>query len=175
MKIPIVSPNTSKQAACATLRQSIADWGYTSVENNETKPWGAYYRLSADEAERFVEEFFPGLSYDEACLGDPDVKLTPKILLVVPHKRLSWQYHHRRAERWRFLTRGFYHKSDSDEQGDLYEAKQSASVQFAAGERHRLCSQDEYVIVAEIWQHVVPGQPSDEEDIVHLADDFQRG
>jgi len=30
-------------------------------------------------------------------------KLSPKILIVAPIKRLSWQYHHRRAEIWRVI------------------------------------------------------------------------
>ena len=28
-------------------------------------------------------------------------KLSPKILIVSPNSKLSWQYHHRRAEIWR--------------------------------------------------------------------------
>ena len=28
-------------------------------------------------------------------------KFSPKILIVSPNSKLSWQYHHRRAEIWR--------------------------------------------------------------------------
>jgi hypothetical protein len=30
------------------------------------------------------------------------------------------------------------------------------------------------VLVAEIWQHTDPGNPSNEDDIVRLADDYSR-
>jgi hypothetical protein len=47
-------------------------------------------------------------------------------------------------------------------------------VEFQAGERHRLVGLDQLGIVAELWQHLDPAHPSDEEDIVRLQDDFGR-
>lgn len=169
-----LEPGSNKEQACASLRAWIEDINYEPVETNEDKPWGAYYRFDGSDARRFVEEFFPGLSYEEACLGKEDVELSPKFLLVQPQQRLSWQYHDRRAERWRFLTDGYYYKSMSDEPGDEVYATAGESVQFAAGERHRLCAEDGYVVVAEIWQHIDPAQASDENDIVRLEDDYSR-
>lgn len=155
--------------------QDIEAAEYTVAEVNAEKPWGAYIRISNDGADRFVEEFFPGLTPDEARLGIEGAELSPKILIVSPHQRLSWQYHGRRAERWRFLTEGAYKKSETDEEGEPIPAQVGDVVQFAKGERHRLIGIDgKYAIVAEIWQHVEPGNPSNEDDIVRVSDDYQR-
>ena len=42
------------------------------------------------------------------------------------------------------------------------------------GERHRLLGKDNWGVVAEIWMHTDPQNPSDEEDIVRLQDDYAR-
>ena len=42
------------------------------------------------------------------------------------------------------------------------------------GERHRLIGLNDYGVVAEIWQHTDKKNPSDEEDIVRVQDDFGR-
>ena len=41
-------------------------------------------------------------------------------------------------------------------------------------ERHRLIGLDDYSVVAEIWQHTDPNNPSDEDDIIRVQDDFGR-
>ena len=47
-------------------------------------------------------------------------KLSPKILIVKPAARLSWQYHNRRAEIWRVYkgSAGIV-RSDSDIEKDI--------------------------------------------------------
>lgn len=173
---PNFTKQVTKKVASTRVRDMIKETGYTIVEFNEDKPWGAYYRLHNDEAERFVQEFFPGLTMKEARLGHDDVDLSPKFLLVSPGQRLSWQLHHRRAERWRFLNKGAYFKSSADKQGKRLTAEPDTIVQFEQGERHRLCTFDDenYTLVAEIWQHTVPDAPSNEDDIIRLEDDYQR-
>ena len=44
--------------------------------------------------------FFPHLNPDDFA---GFARLSPKILLVAPGKRLSWQYHHRRSEIWKLI------------------------------------------------------------------------
>jgi mannose-6-phosphate isomerase-like protein (cupin superfamily) len=173
---PNLIRTTPKKMAFKSVRDMIEELDYTIVEANETKPWGAFYRMDDEQASRFISEFFPGLTMKEAKLGHSDVKLSPKFLIVAPGQRLSWQFHHRRAEKWRFLTDGAYHNSDTDKQGKKKVVPAGTTVQFAQGERHRLCStgMDGYVLVAEIWQHTDPGNPSNEDDIVRLADDYSR-
>lgn len=173
---PRITKTTSKKVAIRRIRDAIDDLGYTVVDKDEEKPWGAYYTFDSSEADRFIGEFFPGLSPVEARLGREGLELSPKLLLVSPGQRLSWQLHKRRAERWRFLNPGAYYKSVTDDQGDRVEVDAGHVVQFAKGERHRLCAlnEDAYTLVAEIWQHVDPEHPSDEADIIRLQDDYKR-
>ena len=173
---PGLKKTTPKNVVLKRVRDMLAQLDYPVVEMDEDRPWGAFYRLDDGQAERFVREFFPGLSHSEAKLGQDDVELSPKILVVAPGQRLSWQFHHRRAERWRFLTDGAYYSSNTDDQGDIITVKAGQSVQLAKGERHRLCAKDDknYVLVAEIWQHTDPARPTDENDIVRLSDDYAR-
>jgi mannose-6-phosphate isomerase len=163
----------------ATIVAEIANYvqavGYTIVELNDKKPWGAYIRIAGDNADRFVEEFFPDLTPQEARLGMEGVELSPKLLIVAPSQRLSWQYHNRRAERWTFLAPGVYNRSSTDNEGETVLANIGDVVQFNRSERHRLVgADDKYTVVAEIWQHTDPSAPSDEDDIIRLADDYKR-
>jgi mannose-6-phosphate isomerase len=174
---PDLVADTPRDAAITMLRDAIDELGYTVVDEDTTKPWGAFFRMDSSEAERFINEFFPGLDIAEAKLGRSDVELSPKFLLVAPGQRLSWQYHDRRAERWRFLSEGTYYRSHSDTLPSVTNAPAETIVQFDAGERHRLGAHQDgsnYTLVAEIWQHTDAAQLSEEADIVRLADDYQR-
>ena len=102
-------------------------------------------------------------------------KLSPKILIVAPYKRLSWQYHHRRAEIWRVIQglAGVI-RGNTDSENELEILNVGATVKLLQGERHRLVGLEDYVVVAEIWQHTSENDPSDEEDIVRVQDDLGR-
>ena len=167
--------NVDKATLVGEVVDAVKHAGYTIVDLNDTKPWGAYIRMDGVQADRFIEEFFPGLTPEEARLGDPTAELSPKLLIVAPGQRLSWQYHDRRAERWTFFTEGGYNKSTTDDEGEVLVAQPGSVVQFLKGERHRLVGvADKYAVVAEIWQHTDANSPSDEDDIVRLADDYNR-
>ncbi|NCU31101.1 phosphoheptose isomerase [Candidatus Saccharibacteria bacterium] len=151
------------------------NFGYVIDDVDLNKPWGFFVRFESTGAQQFIENFFPGLSYEDACLGNPDAQLSPKFLLVNPEGLLSWQYHERRAERWAYLTDGSYYKSMTDEKGEPHKAKAGDVVQFECGERHRLVGlDDEYVLVAEVWQHADKHNLSDESDIIRLEDIYKR-
>jgi mannose-6-phosphate isomerase-like protein (cupin superfamily) len=163
----------------AIITEEIAnrstDAGYEIVEINDTKPWGAYLRLHGDQADTFVGNFFDDLTPEQARLGNPNAELSPKFLIVTSNQRLSLQTHARRAERWRFLTPGFYYKGTTPEDVRLYEATDGEVVQFEKGDIHRLSGADKgFVVVAEIWQHTDPDDLSDENDIERLEDDYSR-
>jgi len=48
------------------------------------------------------------------------------------------------------------------------------TITLQQGERHCLIGLDDYAVIAYIWQHIDTNNPSDEEDIVRLQDDFGR-
>lgn len=170
-----VDVGVSKEALTNQIEAAALSEGYEVVDRNDSKPWGAYLRFNGNKAEEFIAEFFPRLTLEEARLGIEDAELSPKILLVSPSQRLSWQKHDRRAERWAYLTDGGYYKSNTDDQGELQPAEAGDVVQFQQGERHRLVgSQTGYTLVAEIWQHTDATQLSDEDDITRIQDDYSR-
>jgi mannose-6-phosphate isomerase len=47
-------------------------------------------------------------------------------------------------------------------------------LRLELGERHRLVGLATWGVVAEIWQHTDAASPSDERDIVRVADDYDR-
>ncbi len=95
--------------------------------------------------------------------------------MVAPQKRLSWQYHFRRAEIWKCIG-GVVDvmTSETDEEKTLHTLHTGDIIRLKQGERHRLVGRDEWGIVAEIWQHTDETHPSDEDDIVRVQDDFSR-
>jgi len=102
-------------------------------------------------------------------------KLSPKVLVVAPQKRLSWQYHFRRAEIWKVIqgTVGVV-TSQTDEEGEVKIHEVGSLITLKQGERHRLVGLDDWGVLSEIWQHTDVANPSDEDDIVRVQDDFGR-
>ena len=47
---------------------------------------------------KFLNYFFQGID-----INTSSKKISPKILIVKPKNKLSWQYHHRRSEIWKVL------------------------------------------------------------------------
>jgi mannose-6-phosphate isomerase-like protein (cupin superfamily) len=95
--------------------------------------------------------------------------------MVEPHKKLSWQYHHRRAEIWKSIYREVgVVRSPTDIQGAVRILKEGEAIELSQGERHRLVGLETWGVVAEIWLHTDANAPSDEDDIVRLEDEFGR-
>src|SRR5680860_621516 len=168
-----IDSSVTKQQMIKEIKRYINGSGYTVIELRGQKPWGAYLRFDNNDASRFIKEFFPGLSLDDVSLGGIESELSPKILIVSPGKRLSWQWHSRRAEIWAFLHGGYYAKSLTDDEVELHGANDGDIVRLAAFERHRLVGDEfKYTLVAEIWSHTDASNISDEDDIVRLQDDY---
>ena len=147
--------------------------GFTFERTDFDRPWGGFFVVEESQAPAFIQRYFPGLETDDV-IGDR--KVSPKILLVAPHMRLSWQYHHRREEIWRVVEGPVaVAHGQQDEQPAPQEYATGATIVLAKGERHRLIGLEDWGVVAEIWQHTDPSNPSDEDDIVRLQDDFGRG
>ena len=153
------------------IQREIEGYGFTIVAKDFERPWGAFLVIKEEEAQDFANQFFDGIDVDTLRV---EGKLSPKILIVKPEARLSWQYHHRRAEIWQvYKGEVGIVRSDNDTEGELIGFKEGEQVRLAQGERHRLIGLEDFGIVAEIWQHT-DSVPSDEEDIVRVQDDFKR-
>ncbi|MHA7129079.1 cupin domain-containing protein [Algoriphagus namhaensis] len=172
MKEVSTHPQNSKEDIFAAIRQYLTHQGLLVVSEDLNRPWGGFFVMSESQFPMFKNLFFPEVSLSEAQLK---LKLSPKILVVAPDQRLSWQYHHRRAELWKLVAGSSrISRSQTDTQGPVEEMKLGEVVSLAEGERHRLIGADQWGIVAEIWMHTDPLHPSDEEDIVRLSDDYDR-
>lgn len=148
--------------------------GYTLADVDEHKPWGAYYRLADTHAPEFVDEYFPGRTVEELGHGG---SLSPKLLIFEPGNKLSLQYHNRRAEIWRVISGVLLAAiSDTDKEGEWQEYQAGEELSYDALIRHRAGAPGggDWVVVAEIWQHTDQNNPTNEQDIVRLADDFGR-
>jgi mannose-6-phosphate isomerase len=139
---------------------------------DDQRPWGGFFVINEEDAEKFIKEFFPQLTHEALSISG---KLSPKILMVEPHRKLSWQYHHRRAEIWKLIggAAGLI-RSDDDTERELIVLQPGDIIELQKGERHRLIGLDRWGIVAEIWRHTDVNNPSDEDDIVRVQDDFGR-
>lgn len=153
-------------------KELLTKQGFVIESSDMNRPWGGFYVVKEDHAKEFILNFFPGLSWSDFSQFK---KLSPKLLIVAPGKRLSWQYHHRRSEIWRVLDGEVgVVVSDTDELGPLNKLNEGDTISLKQGERHRLVGLEDWSILAEIWQHIDPNQPSDEDDIVRVQDDFGR-
>ncbi|WP_249066629.1 phosphoheptose isomerase [Halalkalibaculum roseum] len=162
----------SKEEIFNRVEEQIKQNGFSIIDQDHDRPWGGFFVIDESEAPEFTKTYFNDISADELKISG---KLSPKILVVQPGKRLSWQYHHRRAEIWEVLSGPVgVIKSDTDEEGPLKTYEEGDSIRLKQGERHRLVGLNDWGVLAEIWQHTDADHPSDEEDIVRVQDDFGR-
>src|SRR6476659_6478695 len=90
---------TDKQNLFNETEKMLAQSGFIIVQQDKDRPWGGFFVIDESQAVQFANRYFPENS-DELKITK---KLSPKILMVAPHMRLSWQYHHRRAEIWKCI------------------------------------------------------------------------
>ena len=142
------------------------------VDKDIKRPWGGFFVISEDNAQDFSNIYFNGLNTEELKVSG---KLSPKVLIIAPNKRLSWQYHNRRSEIWKVVN-GRIKIVTSHDNVERKEKilKEGDEIRLSKGERHRIIGLDDYALVAEIWIHIDKDNPSDENDIVRVQDDFDR-
>lgn len=161
-----------KQALFQQVAAQLRQQSFTIAQEDPTRPWGGFFVIDEEQAQQFADTYFDGLSVDKLRISG---KLSPKMLLVAPQQRLSWQYHHRRAEIWQVVQGPVgVATSETDEQGEVKSYQVGERIVLKQGERHRLVGLNNWGVLAEIWQHTDANQPSDEDDIVRVQDDFGR-
>jgi mannose-6-phosphate isomerase len=159
-------------AALSRARALLATNGLTVVGEDLTRPWGGFLLISQADVGTFIRAYFSDTDLMDI---DPSVKLSPKILLVAPGQRLSWQYHRKRSELWRIVEGPVgVSRGPEDEEPPMRSYSTGETLRLGLGERHRLLGLDTWGIVAEIWQHTDASSPSSENDIVRVADDYAR-
>jgi len=142
------------------------------VDKDTDRHWGGFFVISEDNAQEFSNIYFNGLNTEELKVSG---KLSPKILIITPNTRLSWQYHHRRSEIWKVISGEIKVVTSHDDIERKEEIlKEGDEIRLSKGERHRIIGLEDYAVVAEIWIHTDKDNPSDENDIVRVQDDFDR-
>lgn len=146
--------------------------GFNVISKDFNKPWGGYFVIDECQSQYFADIFFNGININTLEISG---KLSPKILVVRPNVRLSWQYHLRRSEIWQIIsgTVGVV-RSKNNIESELVIHEKGSKILLEKNERHRLVGLNDWGIVAEIWQHTDVDNSSDENDIIRVQDDFGR-
>jgi mannose-6-phosphate isomerase len=154
------------------LQLQLINAGFRIERLDFNRPWGGFFVIAEEQAQAFADHYFEGLDVSSLKIAG---QLSPKILVVAPERRLSWQYHHRRAEIWCVIQGQVgVKRSPNDTEGELEILNVGDTITLQQGERHRLIGLGDYAVIAEIWQHTDANHPSDEDDIVRVQDDFGR-
>ena len=152
--------------------EEIESKGFKVVDKDFERPWGGFLVIEENQAQNFSNSFFNGIDVSDLKISG---KLSPKILMVKSKSRLSWQYHFRREEIWS-VYRGTVGVvvSDTDFEKEMIQLRQGDQIKLKKEQRHRLIGLDDWAVIAEIWQHTEKDNPSDEDDIVRINDDYGR-
>jgi len=154
------------------IEDEIKGLGFNIISKDFERPWGGFMVINEKQAQEFTNKFFDGINIQNLEIGG---KLSPKILIVNPNSKLSWQYHQRREEIWKvFKGKVGLSRSYDNNENPIIKLDEGDQVKIEKGERHRLIGLDDYAVLAEIWQHIDSNNPSDENDIVRLDDDYGR-
>ena len=151
------------------IREEIESLGFNVINFDFNRPWGGFLLIDESQSQDFINTF---ISKENLEI---EGRLSPKILIVNPNSRLSWQFHYRRKEIWRVYKNSVgIIRSMDDNQNEMEILKQGDTIKFQTKERHRLVGLSNFGVVAEIWIHTNFKNPSDEQDIVRLQDDYSR-
>ena len=154
------------------ISEKLKSQNLTIIKKDLNRPWGGFFDIDEDGLKNFTDFYFSGLNTDKLKFS---AKLSTKILFIAPNRRLSWQYHHRRSEIWKVASGEIKVITSHDDLERKEEIlKQGDEISISQEERHRIIGTDNYAVVAEIWIHTDKDNPSDEDDIVRVQDDFNR-
>lgn len=169
----IIDPKLSKEDLFKSILAQVSELGFNVKEIDSNRPWGGFIRIADNQSGQFIKTYFKGVQLPKQAIG---LDISPKLLIVEPGKRLSYQVHKRRSELWRVLNGpiGVKLNSTDDEPENIqkYDAEEVISVPL--GTRHRLIGLNTIGVVAELWIHNDPNNPSNEEDNRRIQDDFSR-
>ncbi len=163
----------TKEQIAEEVANSLEAKGLTIVDKDFERPWGGFYRIGDSDLHKFLDIYYQGVELPEYART---MNASPKILVVEPWKRLSWQVHERRSEVWRVVKGPVaVYQSQTDEQPENPQTYiENEVITLPQGTRHRLVGEDDWGVIAEIWVHIDPSHPTDEDDIRRIQDDFGR-
>ena len=151
------------------IREEIESLGFNVIDYDFNRPWGGFLLIDESQSQDFINTL---IAKENLKI---EGRLSPKILIVNPNSRLSWQFHYRRKEIWRVYKNsvGIIRSMDNNP-NEMEILIEGDIIKFQTEERHRLVGLSNFGVVAEIWIHTDLNNPSDEQDIVRLQDDYSR-
>lgn len=168
-----LKPSQSKEEVIKDIENYLAGLSLQITTKDESRPWGAFFVIDQASIADFIAKYF--LDIPELEIFEYGKNISPKILLVEPSQKLSWQYHERRAELWKVLAGPIgVIQSEEDSQKQVEAIQVNTLITHGARMRHRLIGLNNWGVVAEIWQHTDPDNLSNEEDIIRLEDNYGR-
>ena len=78
---------TDKNSIFKKVADMLQQENFSIINKDDTRPWGGFYVIDEANASQFAKHYFPGENIDDLKITK---KISPKILLVAPHTRLSW-------------------------------------------------------------------------------------
>ena len=133
---PVLTLPQAAESVFSLVESHLTDHGFKIIDRDLKKPWGGFFVIEPAQAELFAQQYFPGVDFESLRITD---NLSPKILMVTPGHRLSWQYHFRRAEIWRLVAgAAALTTSDDDTERHHHVLSMGELVRLKQGERHRL-------------------------------------
>jgi len=164
--------NIPKQEAIEKVESWLKSLGLGIRIKDLDRPWGAFWHIKPEKINLFLSLFFPKAKVDIK------LDISPKILLISPEEGFSWQYHQRRNEIWKMLNPAKIILSDTNDipsEKQIQTKNQGDIVKLPAGKRHRaIALETNYGLIAEIWEHLDSNNPSNEEDVVRIQDNYGR-
>ncbi|MDQ3289738.1 MAG: phosphoheptose isomerase, partial [Bacteroidota bacterium] len=137
---------SQKDALFSEIENELIQQGFTIEKKDDSRPWGGFFVMDESQAQQFADVYFDGLQVEKLKISG---KLSPKILIVAPGKRLSWQYHFRRAEIWQVVRgRVGVVTSNTDIEGELKTYNVAEVITLNQGERNRLVGLEDWGILA---------------------------
>ena len=163
----------SKNNISSEIRNMLLNNNLKISGEDFDRPWGGFFKIENESLNNFLSLYFSGIKLP---FDINKFNVSPKILVVEPGKKLSWQSHERRSELWRVVKGpvGIYTSSTDIQPENMKVYNDHDVIEMELGTRHRLVGLDDWGIVAEIWIHKFPDNPSDEDDIRRIQDDFGR-
>ena len=73
------------------IEDEVKELGFEIIEKDCERPWGGFLVINEEQEQEFINQFFDGIDIENLKICG---KLSPKILVVKPNSKLSWQYHH---------------------------------------------------------------------------------
>ena len=164
--------NISKQETIEKVENWLKNLGLEISTKDLERPWGAFWHIKPEKTNLFLSLFFPKVK------ANIKSDISPKILLISPKESFSWQYHQRRNEIWKFLNPVgiLLNNTNNIPSEEQIETKNQGEIaKIPAKKRHRaIALENNYGLIAEIWEHLNSNDPSNEEDVIRVQDKYGR-